>query len=29
LYRAAYDQYLGVSPRASAQVRTLPPGMDQ
>jgi len=29
LYRAAFDQYLGVSPRASAQVRTLPPGMDQ
>ncbi|XP_039854688.1 uncharacterized protein LOC120712845 isoform X4 [Panicum virgatum] len=29
LYRAAFDQYLGVSPRASAQVETLPPGMDQ
>jgi len=29
LYRAAFDQYLGVSPRASAQVETLPPGTDQ
>lgn len=24
LYRAAFDQYLGVSPRASAQVRNHP-----
>lgn len=29
LYRAAFDQYLGVSPRASALVQTLPPGIDQ
>ncbi|CAL5013478.1 unnamed protein product [Urochloa decumbens] len=29
LYRAAFDQYLGVSPRASALVQILPPGIDQ